>query len=177
MSTSGPRGTCALYIFIQLSYNFAAADMFISWTSETQQKLYRGHNPETPVNSLPHPCYVLHSKLWLRISAKCMHGQCINELLCKRCIFAVLQYLSTNRYECDICYRDDDSKHYYYWTQKTGIFDNQNTNSFTSNMNGVTNPIITQFTTPSWPVCTQFIATVLLQFTVIVIYCSPNYDI
>jgi len=47
---------------------------------------------------------------------------------------------------------DNNAKHWHYWTKTTGDFSGQNTVTFGSNMNGVSNPIVTNF--PSWPVCT-----------------------
>jgi len=40
----------------------------------------------------------------------------------------------------------------HYWSHTTGAYDDENSVTFSSNMKGVSNPIITFFR-PSWPVC------------------------
>jgi len=48
---------------------------------------------------------------------------------------------------------NDDPKGSHYWTKNTGEFEGQDSITFGSNMNGVSNPIVTSFN-PSWPVGT-----------------------
>jgi len=47
---------------------------------------------------------------------------------------------------------DNNPRGSFYWSYATGEFADQNSVSFGSNMNGVTNPIVTLFN-PHWPVC------------------------
>ena len=51
---------------------------------------------------------------------------------------------------------DNNPRGSYYWSKQTGEFEGQNTVTFGSNMNGVSNPIVTSFN-PHWPVCTLYL--------------------
>jgi len=61
--------------------------------------------------------------------------------------------LATNYdYRAVVVNSGDNPKGSYYWSHTTSHYQDQNSNSFGSNMNGVSNPIVTAFT-PRWPVC------------------------
>jgi len=69
---------------------------------------------------------------------------------------------------------DNHPKGYAYWSRTTGAYDDQNSVTFSSNMKGVSNPIVTFFR-PSWPVCSLLSSVLRLRLRQYIVSISAQF--